>query len=46
MSTARQLWGQAFLVPPGTTGDDLLNMPDDGSKYELFDGKLVREGGR
>jgi hypothetical protein len=37
-----------YLIPPSTTPDDLLRMnelADDGSKYELFDGILVREGG-
>jgi len=32
-----------FDAPPGTTGDDLLRLPDDGYKYELFEGMLVRE---
>jgi Uma2 family endonuclease len=45
MTTIRPSWGEVFLVPPGTTADDLLRMPDDGCKYELYDGLLVREGG-
>jgi Uma2 family endonuclease len=32
-----------FDAPPGTTGDDLLRLPDDGYKYELYEGMLVRE---
>jgi Uma2 family endonuclease len=44
MATTQQLWGQVFLAPTGMTGDDLLGLPDDGSKYELYHGKLVREG--
>jgi len=45
MSTIHPSWGQVFLVPSSTTADDLLRLPDDGSKYELYDGRLVREGG-
>jgi Uma2 family endonuclease len=45
MSAIRPTWGQVFLVPPSTSADDLLRFPDDGSKYELYDGRLVREGG-
>jgi hypothetical protein len=49
MTTIRPTWGKVFLVPPGTTADDLLRMSelaDDGAKYALFDGLLVREGGK
>ena len=46
MSTPhRPAWGRVFLAPASVTGEDLLRLPDDGSKYELFEGKLVREGG-
>ncbi len=45
MTTVRPTWGEVFQVPPNTTGDDLLRLPDDGSKYELYEGALVREGG-
>ena len=43
MSAVRPTWGEVFDAPPGTTGDDLLRLPDDGYKYELFEGMLVRE---
>jgi Uma2 family endonuclease len=43
MSAIRPTWGEVFDAPPGTTGDDLLRLPDDGYKYELFEGMLVRE---
>ncbi len=48
MTTIRPTWGKVYLAPASTTPDDLLRMneaADDGSKYELFDGLLVREGG-
>lgn len=48
MTTIRPTWGDVFLAPPTMTADDLLRMneaADDGSKYELFEGLLVREGG-
>src|SRR5258706_12557250 len=43
VTTVRPTWGEVFQVPPNTTGDDLLRLPDDGSKYELYEGVLVRE---
>jgi Uma2 family endonuclease len=43
MSALRPAWGEAFEVPATTTGDDLLRLPDDGSRYELYEGVLVRE---
>ncbi len=43
MTTVKPTWGEVFEVPPTTTGDDLLRLPDDGSRYELFEGVLVRE---
>ena len=43
MSAVRPTWGEVFDAPPGTTGDDLPRLPDDGYKYELFEGMLVRE---
>jgi Uma2 family endonuclease len=43
MTMTRHLWGDVFEVPPTTTADDLLRLPDDGSKYELYGGVLVRE---
>jgi Uma2 family endonuclease len=43
MTATRPTWGEVFEVPPSTTADDLLRMPDDGYTYELYEGVLVRE---
>jgi Uma2 family endonuclease len=43
MTTIHPTWGEVFQAPPNTTGDDLLRLPDDGYKYELYEGELVRE---
>jgi len=43
MATITPTWGDVFEVPPTTTADDLLRLPDDGSRYELYEGMLVRE---
>jgi Uma2 family endonuclease len=43
MAALQPAWGEVFEVPAGTTADDLLRLPDDGSKYELYEGMLVRE---
>ncbi|SRR5258708_39936619 len=43
MAALQPTWGELFDVPPATTGDDLLRLPDDGSHYELYEGVLVRE---
>ena len=43
MATIKPTWGEVFEVPPTTTADDLLRLPDDGSRYELYEGVLVRE---
>jgi Uma2 family endonuclease len=43
MTTIRPTWGEVFEVPPNTTADDLLRLSDDGGKYELFEGMLVRQ---
>src|SRR5258708_7410052 len=43
MAALQPTWGEVFDVPPTTTGDDLLRLPDDGSHYELYEGVLVRE---
>ena len=42
-TTTQPTWGEVFAAPPGTTGEDLLRLPDDGYKYELYEGALVRE---
>jgi Uma2 family endonuclease len=36
-------WGETFEMPTATSADDLLRLPDDGYKHELFEGTLVRE---
>jgi Uma2 family endonuclease len=43
MTMTRPMWGEVFEMPPGTSADDLVRLPDDGYKYELYDGELVRE---
>ena len=43
MAIHQSLWGECFEVPPATTADDLLRMPDDGNRYEMYEGTLVRE---
>jgi Uma2 family endonuclease len=43
MYAAQPLWGDEILAPTGMTGDDLLRLPDDGAKNELYEGILVRE---
>jgi Uma2 family endonuclease len=43
MTTTRSLWGEVYEMPPGTTADDLVRMPEDGYKNELYEGMLVRE---
>jgi len=43
MAALQPTWGEVFQVPPATTGDDLLRLPHDGSRYELYEGVLVRE---
>jgi Uma2 family endonuclease len=30
-------------MPPATSADDLVRLPDDGYRYELYEGELVRE---
>jgi hypothetical protein len=43
MAAHQPAWGNIFVVPSTMTGDDLLRLPDDGSKNELYEGMLVRE---
>ncbi len=43
MTTIRPAWGEVFRVPPSTSADDLVRLPDDGYRYELYEGVLVRE---
>jgi Uma2 family endonuclease len=42
MAIVKPPWGEVFEMPPGTTGDDLLRLPDDGACNELHEGMLVR----
>ena len=43
MAALRHAWGEVFEVPPTTSAEDLLRLPDDGYRNELFEGVLVRE---
>jgi Uma2 family endonuclease len=43
MAVPQPTWGEVYEVPATTTAQDLLRLPDDGSKYELYEGTLVRE---
>ncbi|HKV84299.1 MAG TPA: Uma2 family endonuclease [Ktedonobacterales bacterium] len=43
MAMLQPTWGDIFEMPPATTADDLLRLPDDGYRNELYKGKLVRE---
>ena len=43
MTTIQPAWGEIFRVPPSTSADDLLRLPDDGYRYELYEGVVVRE---
>jgi Uma2 family endonuclease len=42
MALVKPTWGEVFEVPPTTTADDLLRLPDDGYQYELYEGMVVR----
>lgn len=43
MAALHHAWGEVFEVPPMTSGEDLLRLPDDGYRNELYAGALVRE---
>jgi Uma2 family endonuclease len=43
MAAREPFWGDIYQVPSTMTADDLLRLPDDGSKNELYEGELVRE---
>ena len=43
MAAPQPTWGELYQVPDTTSADDLLRMPDDGYRYELYEGALVRE---
>jgi len=35
-------WGQPLLGGPPYTADDVERLPDDGYRYEVYRGKLIR----
>lgn len=43
MAARQPAWGDLYRMPPSMTADDLLRLPDDGAKNELYEGTLVRE---
>ena len=43
MAVPKPTSGEVYEVPPTTTGEHLLRLPDDGYKYDLYEGVLLRE---
>ena len=43
MAALHLAWGEVFGVPATTSAADLLRLPADGNKHELYEGVLVRE---
>ena len=43
MFTQQPVWGESYLVSATMTGDDLIRLPDDGRKNELYEGVLVKD---
>lgn len=43
MAAIKPLWGEVFVMPPSMTADDIVHLPDDGHRHELYEGALVRE---
>ena len=43
MFAQQPTWGVLYTMPPTITADDLLRLPDDGARNELYEGMLVRE---
>ncbi|HEX6122205.1 MAG TPA: Uma2 family endonuclease [Ktedonobacterales bacterium] len=43
MAAPQPAWGDVYEMPDTITADDLLRLPDDGAKNELYEGVLVRE---
>lgn len=43
MAAPHQIWGEVYEVPTTTSAEDLLRLPDDGHRNELYEGVLVRE---
>jgi Uma2 family endonuclease len=43
MATVQPTWGERFQAPPAMTAEDLLRLPKDGYRYELYEGVVVRE---
>ncbi len=41
--SAQPLWGKPIFVPgQSVTKEDLAKLPDDGSRYELYEGELIQ----
>lgn len=43
MAARQPTWGDLFQMPTNITAEDLLRLPDDGARNELYEGTLVRE---
>jgi Uma2 family endonuclease len=43
MAAPQPAWGDIYEMPDNITADDLLRLPADGAKNELYEGVLVRE---
>ncbi len=43
MAARQPAWGDLYQMPTTITAADLLRLPDDGAKNELYEGTLVRE---
>jgi Uma2 family endonuclease len=43
MTTIRPAWGEIYRVSPSTSADELVRLPDDGYRYELYEGVVLRE---
>lgn len=43
MAARQPFWGDIFIMPPTMTVDDLLRLPSDDAKIELYEGTVVRE---
>lgn len=43
MAARLPTWGMLFTMPPTMTAEDLLLLPDDSAKNELYEGTVVCE---
>ena len=43
MAIRQPTWGDNYVMPPTMTAADLLHLPDDGARNELYEGAVVRE---